>query len=312
MNRALQDIGDDPFPDLGFGLEEKVVPSARRRTSDEKSRPMRPRHESVKEENPFNYRQSSAPRSGRRRAPKIGAGTEEDARSRFQDAEEDDDDNFDWYDDAGYDDQDFVDGAVEDVPVGIPVVDNWDGGDINVDDVSFEDYRNMSKQWFEQLDDDSKRDAFVRVMDQASWLPMRTPKLRGLAKLLQPEGEYRPRVDFDGFHGLHRHDFMPIDAHRKMVNQYDACEIDRLLSHNEEFAELLEAPREELTSVAEWFDGMGLSQDDPRRGVDRMVRYLEEMCSPRHSLRERRSMLKVLRHAVRFDVAQSERESAKS
>ncbi len=174
--------------------------------------------------------------------------------------------------------------------------------------------RFLSKELYKTLNDSDKLNVYNDVLLGSQWLPMRVPKPKGLAKLLQPEGEVRRRVDFDGVHGLHIQDFADPEA-KAPVGRYRPSKVDRFLSHHEEMPTLFEPPRRPLSSVDEWFDALGLAADDPRRTEDRTVRYFAEMSKPRITDEQRSGFLEGLRDAYAFideQLAKQEEAEAKS
>ena len=139
----------------------------------------------------------------------------------------------------------------------------------------------------EPFDGMTMREIKSLVYESQRVFPMRVPKPRGLARLLNPElADGPPRYD-------HEHPFAEPGVHRglepfhfepsgvlddKRVGVHRPSEVDRLLSTNEEEGELLlHAPRGALCSVDEWYEALQLPQGARMRRNPRFRRLLEEV-----------------------------------
>lgn len=174
----------------------------------------------------------------------------------------------------------------------------------------------------EPFDGMTMREIKSLVYESQRVFPMRVPKPRGLARLLNPElADGPPRYD-------HEHPFAEPGVHRglepfhfepsgvlddKRVGVHRPSEVDRLLSTNEEEGELLlHAPRGALCSVDEWYEALQLPQGARMRRNPRFRRLLEELSHPcKYSDEDKDKTLYALKFGMACDPVQAGYEGGK-
>ena len=108
---------------------------------------------------------------------------------------------------------------------------------------------------------------------------MRIPKPKGLARILQPElANGPPQYDHKYPWGLQPFDFAPDGSTLEKPGEYRYSEVDRLLSHHEEEAQICLQPLGPLSTVDEWLDALMLPEDARMRRNPRFIRILEAYC----------------------------------
>ena len=120
------------------------------------------------------------------------------------------------------------------------------------------------------------REVYGNVQEAQMVFPMKKPRPKGLARILQPElADAPPEYDHSYPWGLQPFDFEPDDVGDDRPGHYRYSAVDRLLSTHEEEAELCLQPLGDLSSVEDWFDALQLPADARMRRNPRFVRVLE-------------------------------------
>ena len=123
------------------------------------------------------------------------------------------------------------------------------------------------------------REIYQNVIEGQRLFPMRIPKPKGLARILQPElANGPPQYDHKYPWGLQPFDFAPDGSTLEKPGEYRYSEVDRLLSHHEEEAQICLQPLGPLSTVDEWLDALTLPEDARMRRNPRFIRILEAYC----------------------------------
>ena len=150
------------------------------------------------------------------------------------------------------------------------------------------------------------------VMEAQSVFPMRIPKPKGLAKVLNPEAAAAPpQYDHRYPWGLQPFDFAPIEEDLR-PGRYRPSQVDRLLSTHEVDAATVLAPVQALSTVDSWFDALQLPEGSRMRRNPRFVRVLEEFAHPsKYSDAQKRQMLYALKFGLACDPDRAGYENGK-
>ena len=138
------------------------------------------------------------------------------------------------------------------------------------------------------------------VWDAQQVFPMRIPKPKGLARLLNPEEASGP-PQYDHAHpfGLQPFDFEPTDTPERF-GHYRVSAVDRLLSTHEIDGATTLPDIQALSTVESWLDALELPSGARMRRNPRFLRVLEEFAHPsKFTDKQKRHML----HSLKFGLA---------
>eukprot|EP00308_Calcidiscus_leptoporus_P016687 CAMPEP_0119352244 /NCGR_PEP_ID=MMETSP1334-20130426/1540_1 /TAXON_ID=127549 /ORGANISM="Calcidiscus leptoporus, Strain RCC1130" /LENGTH=390 /DNA_ID=CAMNT_0007365241 /DNA_START=122 /DNA_END=1294 /DNA_ORIENTATION=+ len=141
----------------------------------------------------------------------------------------------------------------------------------------------------------------AHLMETAHVLPMKTPKLRGLAKLIAAEeGTEPPKYDMDSsLMGLKRADFEP-HGPISQLGVHASCAIDSMLAVREEHAELLKPAPGRLSAVEQWYTEIGVPEGSAIRSNERFDRVLRELSDPKYTEARRVNLAREFRRQLRL------------
>ena len=124
------------------------------------------------------------------------------------------------------------------------------------------------------------QDVYANVMEAQQFFPMKKPRAKGLALVLNPElADAPPEYDHSYPWGLQPFDFEPDNLHDNRPGMYRYSAVDRLLSTHEEEAEICLQPLRPLSSVEAWMTALELPPNARMRRNPRFVRVLEAVSS---------------------------------
>ena len=143
------------------------------------------------------------------------------------------------------------------------------------------------------------KELLVHVVQSESVIPMRVPKLSGLAKLLRPEeAEAPPRYDWHRPFGLSYASFEPPNSTGRPGHLKPAS-VDRLLSTAEEHPWVL-PPVPALSTAEEWYEALMLPEEARMRRNPRFQRIIREYSHPsKYTPHQKQKML----YALQFGLA---------
>lgn len=87
----------------------------------------------------------------------------------------------------------------------------------------------------------------------------------------------------------------------KVVGEYQSCQVDRLLSHHEEFAHILDTPPDALVTRDAWLGALELPEDSPMRRNVRFLRVLDELSQPKYTAQNKQQFVDGLRYCMMLD-----------
>ena len=139
-------------------------------------------------------------------------------------------------------------------------------------------------------------------------IPTRARKLKGLAagmykserdKLVEAQSAEEREMN-DYIDRLQHWHFEPANP-RARAGEFQACEVDRLLSHNEEYAHILDLPPDRLVTRDAWLEALELPEASPMRRNARFLRVLDELCEPKYPAEKKEQFVDALRFGMMLD-----------
>jgi len=144
--------------------------------------------------------------------------------------------------------------------------------------------------------------------DKARVIPTRAKSLSSLASglfkspvqsMLEVQSPEEKEMN-DFIDTLQHWHFQPANPDKR-IGEYQSCQVDRLLSHHEEFSHILDAPPDLLVTRDAWLGALELPDDSPMRRNVRFLRVLDELCEPKYTAGNKEQFVDSLRYCMMLD-----------
>lgn len=144
--------------------------------------------------------------------------------------------------------------------------------------------------------------------DKARVIPTRERTLSSLArgmfkddqqKMLEAQTPEEKQMN-DYIDTLQHWHFEPANPNKR-AGEYQSCQVDRLLSHHEEYAHVLDLPADRLVTRDAWLTALELPDDSPMRRNVRFLRVLDELCAPKYTSEHKSQFVDSLRYCMMLD-----------